>query len=126
MRPALLGNEALPRSTRSIKAVRLLSRNHERETKVALSFNLYHSVSSDEMEALQRVVAAARALDGARGSEGSSQTTRRHENGIDRRSLAELARSLAALDAVRAQRHRRQSGTVAPWLREYLSGKPRP
>jgi len=93
---------------------------YHRETKVALDFNLYHSVSPEEMEAFERVVAAARKLHGGRRSDGSNQPRGYPENGIDRRSLAEVGRSLAALDAARARRNRRQAGTVAPWLAEYL------
>jgi hypothetical protein len=87
---------------------------------VALDFNLYHSVSLEEMEAFERVVAAARKLHGGRTPDGSNQPRGYPENSIDRRSLAELGRSLAALDAARARRNRRQAETVAPWLAEYL------
>ena len=89
-----------------------------------LGFNLYCSVSPDEMQALQRVVGAARELcvlsplndgDGAAVSEAQLRP----------RDLAvsELAEALSVLDAVRTRRNgsdTRSGGTLAPWLHEYL------
>jgi hypothetical protein len=92
---------------------------------VALDFDLYYSVSPEEMEALERVVDAARELARPPTTDGAGQTTGRGGNGSGSRSLAQpdLTRSLAALDAVRAHRNSRngrRAGTLAPWLHEYL------
>jgi hypothetical protein len=102
----------------------VVSRPRKPEENVPLGFNLYCSVSPDEMQALQRVVGAARELcvlspsddgDGAALSEAQLRP----------RDLAvsELAEALSVLDAVRTRRNgsdARSGGTLAPWLHEYL------
>lgn len=73
-----------------------------------LDFNLYRSVSAEEMRALQRVIGAAREL-----SDGFAPNWAR----------AELRESLSDLDTVRRRRTKRldrPGGTLAPWLHEYL------
>jgi hypothetical protein len=76
---------------------------------VPLDFNLYCSVSPDEMRALERVVSAARELGVASASDDGSKT--------------ELAHALSVLDAVRTRRNGhngRRAGTLVPWLHDYL------
>ena len=94
---------------------------------MSLDFDLYCSVSRDEVRALRRVADAARELsvlsvseredDGAAGS------------GIRSESLdlarTELADALSALDAIRESRNGHNgvdAGTLIPWLHEYLRG----
>jgi hypothetical protein len=79
---------------------------------VPLDFNLYCSVSPDEMRALQRVVGAARELCVGFAPNGAH---------------AELRESLSDLDTVRRRRTKRldrPSGTLAPWLHAYLHPSP--
>jgi hypothetical protein len=92
---------------------------------VPLGFNLYCSVSPDEMEALQRVVGAARELCVVSPSDDRGDGAAASGIRLGPRDLAitELAEALSVLDAVRTQRNRsdgRSAGTVAPWLDEYL------
>ncbi len=91
---------------------------------MALDFDRYYSVSPEEMEALQEVVAAARELAGTPTSDDSGNAMGHHENGTGPRSRAglKLTPALAALDAVLTSRNVRRARTVAPWLHEYLWG----
>jgi hypothetical protein len=75
---------------------------------VPLDFNLYCSVSPEEMRALQRVVSVARELRVGFAPNGAH---------------AELRKSLSDVDTVRPRRTKRldrPGGTLAPWLHEYL------
>ena len=90
-----------------------------------LDFDLYCSVSPDEMRALQRVVGAARELCVGFASNGAGDAPAgQGVHGLSRsRAEAELAESLLDLDAVRTHRNSRldrPAGTLAPWLHEYL------
>jgi hypothetical protein len=93
------------------------------EENVPLGFNLYCSVSPDEMQAFQRVVGAARELcvvsvsdDGRDGGAASGIRSELRD-----RATTELAEALSVLDAVRTRRTGSDgAGSLAPWLDEYL------
>jgi hypothetical protein len=89
---------------------------------VPLDFTLYRSVSPEEMDALQRVVAAARELDRIPVNDSAGQTDAHDRNGAESRENArhELSRSLAALHAARTRRKDGEAGGLAPWLHGYL------
>ena len=90
-----------------------------------LGFNLYCSVSPEEMQALQRVVRAARelCLVSASDDPGDGAAASGIRSDSQDPATAELAEALSVLDAVRTRRNRRDgrgAGTLAPWLHEYL------
>ena len=90
-----------------------------------LGFNLYYSVSHDEMRALQRVVGAARELCLVSASDVPGDGAAASGFRSDSQDLAttDLAEALSVLDTVRTRRNgsdSRRVGTAAPWLHEYL------
>jgi hypothetical protein len=97
---------------------------------VPLGFNLYCSVSPEEMQALQRVVGAARELCLVSASDDPGDGAAASGIRSDSQDLAtaDLAEALSVLDAVRTRRNGsdgRRVGTLAPWLYEYLRGSER-
>ena len=90
---------------------------------MALGFNLYYSVLPDEMRALERVVAAARAcVVSASDDPGDGAASAIRSDSQDF-ATTELAKALSVLDAARTRPNRsdrRPDGTLVPWLHDYL------
>ena len=91
---------------------------------MALGFNLYYSVPPDEMRALERVVAAARAcVVSASDEPGDGAAASAIRSDSQDLATTELEDALSVLDALRMRRkgdHGPRPGTLAPWLYEYL------